>query len=360
MKLSILDRYVVKKYIGTFLVMLLLFIPIGILVDLSQKIDNIKENDAPLNEVLWYYFDFVWFFGNMLFPIFLFLSVIWFTSKMAKDTEVIAMLSSGIAFNRYLRPFMIAATIISVFAFIAGMFIVPKTNKRFNEFHYQYLTRTQKDRTTNNLNKQIDEQDFVYVSNYNPNRKMAQNFSYERFQEQQLKFKITARNIRWVASDSIYRLTNYFKRTIEDDQEILESKPRLDTLFSFSIEELSPVTYMSQTLDFFELNEFIESERNSGSPLINNHLLVRHKRWSLPLSAFVLTLIGVSVASFKRRGGMGINLAFGIVMAFTYIFFDKIFEVLVDKSGLSPAVGAWLPFFFFAILALFLLRYAKR
>lgn len=340
--------------------MLFLFIPIGILVDISQKIDNFKEHEVPTNQILWYYFDFIWFFGNMLFPIFLFLSVIWFTSKMANDTEIIAILSSGISFYRYLRPFMIAASIIALGALIVGMFIVPVTNKSFHEFQFEYLKKGKNDRQTANLFKQLNENDYVYVSSYNPNRGLAYNFTYEHFEGNKLQYKIAARNIRWLEKDSLYRLTEYFKRTIIEDKEYIESKSRLDTLFSFEMKELSPVTYMSQTLNYFELNDFIESERASGSPLINNHLMVRNKRWSLPFSAFILTIISVAVASFKRRGGMGINLALGIILAFTFVFFDKVFEVMVDKSGMSPYWGAWMPNLIFGVIAIGLLRYAKR
>jgi lipopolysaccharide export system permease protein len=358
--MKILDRYIVFKYIGTFLTMLLLFVPISILVDLSQKIDKFKQYEVPTDEILWYYFNFVWFFGNLLFPIFLFLSVIWFTSKLASNTEVIAVLSSGISFYRYLRPFMIAASVIAVGAFLTGQFIVPVTSKNFNEFEFKYYKSTRNDRQTRLLYKQFGENDFVYLSQYNPKRQLGYNFSYEHFQDNQLIYKITAQNIRWVEKDSLFRLTNYFKRTFDGDHERIEGQPRLDTLLSFALEDLAPLEYKAQTLTMGNLNRFIAQERESGSPLINSHLLVRHKRLSLPISAFILTIIGVSVASFKRRGGIGLNLAFGIVLAFIYVFFDKIFEVMVEKANFTAALAAWLPNMVFGFLSILLLRYAKR
>lgn len=164
--------------------MLLLFIPIGILVDVSEKIDKFKEFDVPFNEIVNYYIDFVWYFGNILYPLFVFLSVVWFTSKIANNSEIIAILSSGISFNRYLRPFMIASSIIAILAFYSGMFIVPEKNKSYNEFYYKYLKKGKKSRITSKIYKQIDENDFVYVSNYNPTRELAYDFSYEhRFQK---------------------------------------------------------------------------------------------------------------------------------------------------------------------------------
>ena len=340
--------------------MLFLFIPIGILVDVSEKIDKFKEFDVPLEEIIDYYIDFVWYFGNTLYPLFVFLSVIWFTSKIASNSEVIAILSSGISFNRYLKPFMLSALIVAILAFFSGMFIVPEKNKSYNEFSYKYLKKNKKSRVTSKIYKQVDENDFVYVSSYNPTRELAYDFSYEHFEGNDLQFKISARNIRWIEDDSIYRLTDYFKRSFENDEEFIESKKILDTVFSFKISELSSVNYMAETQNFFELNKFIQQEKESGSPLINNHLLVRHKRWSLPLSTFILTLLAVSTSSFKRREGVGVNLAFGIITAFTFVFFDKFFSVMVSKSGLNPFLGAWIPNFIFLFLAIYFLKYAKK
>ena len=340
--------------------MLFLFIPIGILVDVSEKIDKFKEFDVPLEEIIDYYIDFVWYFGNTLYPLFVFLSVIWFTSKIASNSEVIAILSSGISFNRYLKPFMLGALIVAILAFFSGMFIVPEKNKSYNEFSYKYLKKNKKSRVTSKIYKQVDDNDFVYVSSYNPTRELAYDFSYEHFEGNDLQFKISARNIRWIEDDSIYRLTDYFKRSFKNDKEFIESKKILDTVFSFKINELSSVNYMAETQNFFELNKFIQQEKESGSPLINNHLLVRHKRWSLPLSTFILTLLAVSTSSFKRREGMGVNLAFGIITAFTFVFFDKFFSVMVSKSGLNPFLGAWIPNFIFLFLAIYFLKYAKK
>jgi lipopolysaccharide export system permease protein len=329
------------------------------MVDVAEKIDKFKEKEIPLIAIIEYYIDFTWYFANLLFPIFLFLSVIWFTSKLANNTEVIAVLSSGISFYRYLRPFLISATFIAVFAFFAGMFIVPKSNQGFNDFRYEYLVK-QEARNTNKVFQQINENEFIYVTNYDPIRKRATNFTLEHFEGNKLKFKINASRIRWIDRDSVFRLSTYSKRIFEGDQERYQYEAQKDTLFDFEVSDLAPVNYIAETLTFGELNQLIEEERIRGSLLINNHLLVRHKRWSIPISAFVLTIIAVAVSSFKRRGGMGVNLAFGISLGFLFIFFDKIFGVMVSKSTFPPFLAAWLPLFLFGFLAVFLLQYAKR
>tara|TARA_B100001093_G_C26724325_1_gene969230 strand:- start:115 stop:1188 length:1074 start_codon:yes stop_codon:yes gene_type:complete len=357
--MNIIDRYIIVKYLSTFLVMLVLFIPIGIMVDMAEKIDKFKENEVPISAIVDYYYDFTWYFANLLFPIFLFLAVIWFTSKLANNTEVIALLSSGISFNRFIRPFMISASIVGIFSFFAGMFIVPKSNQRFNEFRFKYIDKKSQ-RQTRNLYKQINSDEFIFVSSYDPIRKSANNFTLEHFDDNILKHKINANSIRWIEKDSIFRMANYVKRTINGDNEIILKNNRKDTIFNFKIDDLAPVSYKAETLTFAPLNRFIDKEKKGGSILINSHLLVRHKRWSLPISTFVLTLIAVSVSSFKRRGGMGLNLAFGITLGFIFIFFDKIFSVLVNKSNFSPLLGAWLPIILFGFLAFFMLKKVTR
>jgi lipopolysaccharide export system permease protein len=357
--MKIIDWYIIKKYLSTFAVMIMLFIPIGIMVDMAEKIDKFKENEVPADAILSYYLDFTWYFGNLLFPIFLFLAVIWFTSKIANNTEVIALLSSGISFTRFLKPYFISAGIVALFAFLSGMFIVPKSNKSYNAFIYKHIQK-KSERQTKNLFKQINPKEYIFVSSYDPIRKSANNFTLEHFEDNIMTFKIKANSIRWVEKDSLFRLSAYAKRHFSEDVETYNRQSRLDTIFDFKIEDLAPVSYKAETLTLAPLNEFIKKEWEGGSVMINSHLLVRHKRWSLPFSAFVLTLIGVSVSSFKRRGGMGVNLAFGIALGFLFIFFDKIFSVMVNKSNFSPFLGAWLPVLIFGVFAIFLLRSARR
>ena len=334
-----------------------LFIPIGIMVDFAEKIDKFRENEVPGDLIISYYIDFVWYFGSQLYPVFLFLAVIFFTSRLANNTEITAILSSGLSFQRFTKPFFVSASIIVSFALFAGMFIVPKSNLNFNEFVSEYVKSEEK-RNTSRLFKQINDNEYIYVSAYDPSRKRGLNFTLENFDGNELKHKITATTIRW--DDSIFRLTNYVKRTINGDQEILKKITRKDTLLDFDVDDLAPLNYVAETLNFFELNELIRYERRAGSPLINSHLLVRHKRYTIPLSCFILTLIAISVSSFKKRGGTGSNLAIGVSLGFLFIFLDKIFSVLVIKSNFSPALASWGILLVFLTIALFLLKKAIR
>ncbi len=358
--LTILDKYILKRYLWTFIGMLLLFVPIGIMANLAEKIGKIIDNEAPINEVIIFYANFTLVIGNLLFPIFLFLSIIFFTSKLASNTEIVAILSSGVSYWRFLRPYFIGATIVAILIFFMGMFIVPHASINYNEFQYKYFKKGKTDRVTNNIFNQLNENDFIYVSRFDPSRDIGYNFTFEHFKGDTLDYKISAANIRWIEKDSLYRLTSYAKRKIRDGKEIIQTKRRLDTLFTFDIDDLTPVSYVADTKNLFELNEFIKEQRRKGSSNINTYILVKYKRWALPIAAFVLTIIAVAVSSVKRRGGMGVNLAFGIGVAFIYIFFDKVFGTLAEQSGFSPLLAVIIPNVLFGALGIYLLQKAKR
>lgn len=340
--------------------MILLFIPIGIIVDLSEKIDNILENEIPLTPVLLYYVDFTVYFANLLFPLFVFLSVIWFTSKLANNTEIIAFLSSGVSFLRFLRPYIIGAVIICIGALAMGLFLAPKASKGFNEFRYFHLHKGKKVQETKHVYKKLNDSIFLYADDFAPQEKSATNFTLEYFSGNKLVTKISARKISFIEKDSTYQLRDYVKRVIQTDGDIIEQKHTKDTVFSFNIDEFTPVSYVAETLNYMELSEFIEKESKRGSSDINRYKVVAYKRWSIPVSVFILTIIGVAVSSMKRRGGMGINLAIGISLAFMFIFFDKVLGTMANQSDFPPLVAVWFPNVTFGVLAIYLLYNAKR
>lgn len=359
--MKIIDWYILKRYLATFAMLLLLFIPIGIMLNLAEQIGKIIDNEAPLVEVLVYYMNFTIYIGNLLFPIFLFLSILFFTSRLANNTEIVAILSSGVSYRRFLRPYWVGASIIAVLMFFMGMFIVPHASKGYNEFKYKYLKKGKQDRVTSNIFTQLNENDFIYVSSFDPARQIGYNFTYEHFgEDNELEYKLSSANIRWIPKDSVYRLTTYKKRTVEAGKEIVETRRRLDTVFNFRIDDLTPVSYVAETKNLFELNDFIEVQRQKGASNINAYVLVKYKRWALPVTAFILTIIGVAVSSVKRRGGMGVNLAFGMGVAFIYIFFDKVFGTLAEQSGFPPLLAVVLPNLLFGIFGIYLLQKAKR
>ena len=198
------------------------------------------------------------------------------------------------------------------------------------------------------------------MSNFDTKSKVGRNFTYEHFEGNQLKYKIFADNIRFIEKDSSYRLISYLKRTITEDGEIIERERRKDTMFSFDMDDLTPVKYIAETLMYGELTDFIEKEKMRGSSNIGRYEVVKLKKWSLPVSVFILTIIAVAVSSVKRRGGMGVNLALGISLAMVYIFFDKVFGVMAEQSDFPPIIAVWFPNLIFGILAIYLLYNAER
>jgi lipopolysaccharide export system permease protein len=360
--LKIIDKYILKRYLGTFIVMLLMFIPIGIVIDVSEKVNRMIENHVAFSAVAKYYLDFTIYFANLLFPIFLFLSVIWFTSKLANNTEIIAILSSGISFSRFLRPYIIGATIVSLFALVMTIFLLPRASAGFNSFRYTYLNISGPGgmRDDTNVFRQISKDEYIFVSNFNNVSKMAFNFSMEKFEGDKLKYKLLASRIKWNQKDSTYTLYNYNKRKVGEFGDIIESGEVKDTVFKFELEDLTPVVFIAETLPLFELTKFIDKEKARGSSNINVYLVVLYKKYSIPVSAFILTIIAVAVSSMKRRGGMGTNLAIGIILAFAFVFLDKVFGVLGEASSVPPLLAVWTPNIVFGILAIYLLRNAKR
>jgi lipopolysaccharide export system permease protein len=360
--LKIIDRYILKRYLATFGVMLLMFIPIGIVIDVSEKVNRMLENKVPFSAIASYYFYFTIYFANFLFPIFLFLSIIWFTSKLANNTEIIAILSSGISFTRFLRPYIIGAIIVSIGALLMGFYLAPKASEEYNNFRYNYLIGNGQNeiRDNSDVYRQISDDEYMYVGSFNPVAQMAFNFSLEKFKADKLVYKITADRIKYNAKDSTYTLFNYTKRTVgvlNDD--ILKADTKVAN-FNFDLDDLSPTVYVAETLNLPDLIEFINKEIKRGSSDISVYQVVLYKKFSVPVSAFILTIIGVAVSSMKRRGGMGMSLAIGIGLAFVYIFFDKIFGVLAEKSSIPPIIAVWIPNFFFGILAIYLLKNAKK
>ena len=355
-----IDQYILKKFISTYVLIQLLFIPIAIVVNLADNIDKLLEKQVPLVEILDHYYNFSIYFSSSLLPLFLFLAITWFTSKLSSNSEIIALYSSGVSLKRILKPYMIGSLIIALFSLFAGMFIVPESTKKYNDFSYKYLKGNRKAVDNKNIFRKINENEYIFLTQFNQKNNVGTNFTLENFIEEKLNFKISSTSIRYIPELKKYRLNNYTKRTITDSIDILENRRTFDTIFSFSVEDLTPLNYVAESLNYDELISFIETEKSRGSTNIERYMVVKYKKWSIPFSIFILTLIGFAVSAEKRRGGTGVNLAFGIGVAMVYVFFDKIFGVLAQQSDLSPILAVWLPNILFGILAVYLVRNAKK
>ena len=355
-----IDNYILKKFLLTYILIQLLFVPIAIVVNLADNIDKLLSKQVPLAEIIDHYYNFSIYFSSSLLPLFLFLAITWFTSKLSSNSEIIAMYSSGVSLKRILRPYMIGSLIIAIFSLLTGMFVVPESTKKYNDFSYKYLKGNRKATDNKNIFRKINENEYIYLTQFNQKNNVGTNFTLENFSDEKLNFKISSTSIRYIPDLKKYRLNNYSKRIITDSIDIIQNKRTLDTLFSFSVEDLTPLNYVAESLNYNELIDFINIEKNRGSTNIERYMVVKYKKWSIPFSIFILTLIGFSVSAEKRRGGTGVNLAFGICVAMIYVFFDKIFGVLAQQSDLSPIIAVWLPNILFGILAVYLVYNAKK
>ena len=332
-----------------------LLLPIAIAIDVSEKVDKfLRWPELTLYVILKdYYLNFIIIFGNTFMPLALFIAVIFFTSKIANNSEVIAIHSARISFQRFLRPYFIGATLITVIALLMNHFVVPNSNKIFEEFNRKYLSQKKYD--TNylmNVNLQLSPNNYVFFKNFTVDRNIGYGFSFEHYNGTQLKYKLFADNIKFNEKDSIYQLTNYRKRYIFGKKDSISNGIRLDTTFNFMPKDLVNIDYMAKEMNSVKLNTFINQSRKRGVSNLNVYLVELYKRTSLPISSYILTLLAVSLASKKRRGGMGINLAIGITLMFLYVFFLKIAEVLGAAADSNPFLMIWFPNIVFGIIAI--------
>lgn len=352
------------KYLSSVALVLALLLPIAIAIDVSEKVDKfLRHSDLSVGEILQdYYLNFIVIFGNTFLPLALFIAVIFFTSKLASNTEIIAIHSAKVSFTRFLKPYFIGATIITVFALLMNHFIVPNSNKVFEKFNRTYLTKKKynEDNLTN-INLQLGPNDYIFLKGFRIAANQGYNFSYEQFEGNKLIYKLFSDNIRWNKKDSTFTLTNYRKRYIFNDRDSIQYGSRLDTSFAFSPKDLKNVDYMAKEMTSLKLLGFIKQSRERGVSNLNTYLVEFHKRTSLPVSSYILTFIAVSLASRKKRGGMGINLAIGISLMFVYVFFLKIAEVLGAGADTNSFIMVWTPNILFGALALYLyLKNAKN
>jgi len=343
---------------------LILLIPIAIAIDISEKVDKfLRYPELTVGEIIKdYYVNFVIFYGNTFMPLALFIAVIFFTSKLAGNTEIIAIHSAKISFKRFLRPYFIGASIVTVVALLMNHFVVPNSNKTFNKFDRTYLKfKKLNSNYITNINLQLGPNDYIFLKSYTIDRKLGYNFSYEIFDGNELSYKLMAENLKWIEKDSSFTLSNYKKRYIFKGRDSIKSGNKLDTIFNFMPKDLINVDYMAKEMTSVELNSFIDQAKQRGVSNLNAYLVELYKRTSLPISSYILTFIAVALASKKRRGGMGINLAVGICLMFIYVFLMKIAEVLGAGADTNSLFMVWLPNMFFGLLAFYLyLRNAKK
>jgi lipopolysaccharide export system permease protein len=359
--LKILDIYVIRKFLSTFLLAIALILSIVVIFDLSEKIDDFLESGAKLNAILFdYYLNFIPYFGVLFSSLFTFLAVIYFTSRMAYNTEIIAILSSGMSFRRFLRPYFISAVLIAVVSFLLSDLVIPEANKVKLDFEEQYVKKRPIRFKTKDFHRQIEPGVYVYLHSYSNVSKVGYQFTIEKFEDGELVSKMTADQIRWDTTVNKWRARRYYIRTIEGLNETIEEGKQIDTTLAMHPDDFKMRLTIVETMSLKELDEFIQKQRMQGETNVTSYQIERHNRIAFPFTTFILTLIGVAVSSKKLRGGIGLQIAIGVVISFTYILFIQ-FSKQFAIGGLLPVMAAvWLPNVFFLMVALLLMRMAPR
>ena len=355
-----LDWYIVKKFLGTFFFSISLILIIVIVFDISEKIDDFLRSEVSIEKIVFdYYLNFIPYFGNLFSPLFIFISVIYFTSKMAGNSEIIAMLNSGMSFSRLLRPFVFTSILLATLSFVLGNFIIPETNKTRIDFENKYVKRKQKKRIKN-IHMQIQKDQYIYMESYNRAKNIGYKFTLENFENNKLESKLSANYIEYDTVDNNWRVRDYKIREYFEKNEKISQGRVLDTIINLTPKDLAKNKSLVETMGMKKLNEYIKEEEIRGTSQIIYHKIEKHKRIANPFSTIILTIVAVAIGSRRIRGGAGIQLSIGLLLSFGYILFMQISTTFATNSNLLPVVAVWIPNLLFALVALLLVKYAPK
>ena len=354
---KILDWYIIKKFLGTYFFAILLILAITVVFDINEKLDSFLK--APLKATVFDYFlNFLPYFANQFSPLFTFIAVIFFTSKLADNSEIIAMLSSGLSFKRLLRPYMISAAVIAAGTFVLGAYVIPPANIKRIEFMNTYVRNRRVD-YGDNIMLQVGPGRIAYMSRYDNTTKTGYRFSLEEFKNKKLVSRLTAQSIRW---DTLFQwqVRDYQIRDFKDNREFITKGAKLDTVIPFEPRDFLISRNDQETLTLPELREYIDRQKERGVANIKAFEIEYEKRYAMCAAAFILTVIGMSLSSKKVKGGMGVNIGLGLVLSFSYILFMTVTSSFAVSGITSPRVAMWIPNVLYSIIAIILYRKAAR
>lgn len=339
--------------------MVIILSTIAVVIDLSQKLGRIEDNGSTPMEALTMFYPFwaVWLVNTFL-PVAVFISVIYFTSRLTMQTELVAAQAGGVSFHRITKPYLMVAGVIAVVALFVNNFALPWANIKKNKYQYEYLLSSSKKGEyyeKQSISSQISPDEYIFAQNYDRIEKRGSSFIFQLFQNDTLKEQIMASSFNWDEKDSVYVLRNvYVKKVISNFKDSLGYQTTLKRQFKATPDEILPEGYVAETMNSIELNQFIQRQKFKGSASVNAYMNELQQRNSLPFSTFILTVLALSLSSKKRRGGIGVNLAVGITLAFVYIFFNQISLTYSTQGYVSPFIAAWMPNFMFGALTAFL------
>lgn len=350
-----IDRYILGKFLRTYVFGLMMMIVIVVVFDYVEKVDDFTELKAPWSAIIKdYYLNFIPYFVNQFSALFTFIAVIFFTSKMAMQTEIVAILSGGVSFRRLMWPYFIGASIIAFTSIALNLWVIPVAQRDSIAFQSQYLKKNQVIMYDRHAYRQIEPGTYVYVRGFSPSTERVPFFAMERFEGSEMVETLNASSTSYDAETGRWTAPRYVIYSRSEDGSLGYKQYRnLDTLINLDARELSDIKSLSQTLTIDELNDFLAQQRRKGSDDVFIIEVERHIRYSYPFSTFILTIIAVSLSSRKVRGGMGMQLGVGIALCFSYIMLGRVFEQIAVSGSMEPWICVWLPNMIFTIIAIF-------
>ncbi|MDR2938357.1 MAG: LptF/LptG family permease [Prevotellaceae bacterium] len=353
--MKILDWYIIKKYVSAYVFIILAMTVIIVVFDTSERVDDFVEKNAPLSEIIFdYYGHFVPYLITMFSGLFAFIAVIFFTSKMASHTEIVAMLSNGVSFGRIMRPYLMVAVVIALFNGYLANFVIPAAAQKGYEFDAKYLKPAFYN-NNRNIHRQTQRGRYAYIESFQVHSQTASKFSLENISDGQLHSKLTSSYAQWDTAKNVWHVHDYVLRTITDSGEVIRQGKDLDTLINLTGTDLSVrLNTIVVTMGYREINDYIDMLLLQGANA-NVALIEKHKRFAYPVASIILTIIGVCLSSRKVRGGMGLHIGIGVGLSFAYILLQRFSEIIfVQTNTLSPAMALWIPNVLFLLIGLWL------
>lgn len=338
----------------------MLLMTIIVVFDLSENIQRFMGKNIPVSEIITgYYLNFIPYFINLFIPLFTFISVIWFTSKLSSRNEIISILGNGVSFNRFLMPYGAGAIIIVLVSLIMSNFIVPSTNAKLNDFKFRNFGRQAV--STTQLHIKNSENSYVFVERWDRSKGIGYYFTYEEFEGSAIKKKLTAQTIKYDEKRNVWALNHCVKRYVDENgTDYVATEKAIDTCFNVLPRNFDQDVYVSETMSYTDLRQFIREEKRRGSSLVAHYQIEQHKRVANPLGIIIMTFLGLSISSRKNQRGVGVHLFMGMGLAFTFIFLQQISTTFSVSGGLPPVLGTWIPNIIFLFITLFMLKVAQK
>lgn len=358
-----LDRYIIVKFLGTYFFAIALIISIAVVFDINENLDKFMNNNAPISAIIFdYYLNFIPYFSNLFSPLFVFIAVIFFTSKLAENSEIIAMFSTGMSFKRLMRPYMISAAFIAILTYILGAYVIPKGSETRLDFENRYKKK-KKAEYVSNVQMEVAEGVIAYIDRYENYNKTGYRFSLDKFENKKMVSHLTARSIVY---DSLaenkyqWKIRDYMIRELKGKREVITKGAQMDTIIAMQPQDFLISKGQQETMTSPELKAYVNRQKQRGFANTKEFEIEYHKRIAMSFASFILTTIGLALSSRKVKGGMGLHLGIGLALSFSYILFQTVSATFAVNANMPPMIAVWIPNILYAFIAVYLYRKAPK